>query len=95
MDNSTLLATLPPPKTLEAWIRTRPGSFQLSLFGQYDEPTQLDVLLGSCVILTMEQLLALKSSLSWHHFPLSPGRPIRMGFVGYLNGARTYLTHLL
>lgn len=84
---------LPPPKSIEGWIRTRPGSFQLSLFDQNDAPTQLEVLLGLSAILTMAQLVELKSKLVSLHMPTLLGPVTPMACQGYLDGVPLFLTH--
>lgn len=85
--------TLPHPKSIEGWIRTRPGLFQLSLFDQNDAPTQLEVLAGSSAILTMAQLHELKSRLASQYGFTLLGPVTPMACQGYLGGVPLFLTH--
>ena len=77
------LNTLPPPKRLEDWIKTRPGSFQLNLFDRNVGPTQLSVIAGSSVILTMEQWMTLKSCDNLRIYPTWDGHPYSHGVGGH------------
>lgn len=76
----------------EGETRIAAGSSQLHLFDQSAKPTQLELLAGSCAILTMALLTELKLKCVYLRFHMLLGPPTHTGWMGTYDGVSLYLT---